>query len=240
VFSRCVLAALAAATLTGAAPLAAQTITSPYEFVERSQGLYGYGTYVLADRGVIGIGPGSGVAAGAGYSIRVSGPFKFDARLAVLPTSRRVFNRRDDLVEDPEAIQADPMVGLVEVGTADLTLLLADASLRFDITGPRTWNSLQPYALLGLGGAFRVAADNAAEEALDNVDLFVRFRNGFTGHFGGGTELFLGQRFTLRLDARNMFWRLHVPRGFITPDRLIEDREWVQALNLSIGASIRF
>jgi hypothetical protein len=72
------------------------------------------------------------------------------------------------------------------------------------------------------------------------VDLRVRFRNGFTGHFGGGVEYFLSPQLTVRLDARNMFWRLHVPAGFITPDRVIDDREWVQAANLSVGLGLRF
>jgi hypothetical protein len=239
VLKRCFLVT-AAAVLTAAAPAAAQTITSPYEFVERRQGLFAYGTYVLTDRGTIEIGPHSGPAAGIGYAIRLSGPFTFDARIAFFPTSRTVFDR-NDVGQDPDAIRDDPMVGLEEVGSADLSLLLTDASLRFDITGPRTWRNIQPYALLGAGGVFRTTAEHEAEELIrDDVDLRVRFRNGFTGHFGGGVEYFLSPQLTVRLDARNMFWRLHVPAGFITPDRVIDDREWVQAANLSVGLGLRF
>ncbi len=235
---RCALTA-AAALLVAAAPATSQVITSPYDFVERGIGFYGYGTYIFADRGTIGTGPGSGPAAGVGFAIRVTGPFTFDSRVALFPTSRTVYDR-DDAEIPPEQIREDPMVGLVEEGTADLTLLLTDASLRFDITGPRTWNNIQPYALLGLGGAFSVAADHSPEEEIrDDVDLRVRFRTGFTGHVGVGAEWFLGQRHTIRLDARNLFWRLHVPPGFITPARLIDDREWTQAFNLSLGASFR-
>jgi opacity protein-like surface antigen len=239
VLKRCILVT-AAAVLTAAAPAAAQTITSPYQFVDRGQGLFAYVGYVVTDRGTIQTGPDSGATVGIGYSIRVSGPFAFDARIAYLPTSRTVYDRQDAGL-DPEAIRADPRVGLVERGTADLSLLLTDASLRFDITGPRTWNKIQPYALLGLGGAFRMAAEHEAEEDIrTDVDLRVRFRNGFTGHFGGGLEYHMTPRATVRLDARNVLLRLQVPSGFITPARVIDDREWVQSANLSVGLGFRF
>jgi hypothetical protein len=230
----------AAAALSVAPPAAAQTITSPYEFVERRQGLFAYGTHVLTDRGTIKVGPHSATGAGLGYAIRLSGPFTFDTRLAVLPTRRTVYDRRDDQ-HDPEAIAQDPMVGLVEVGTADLSLLLADVSLRFDITGPRTWYKIQPYALLGAGGVFPFAAEHDAEAALPaESDLRVRFSNGVTGHFGGGLEYFLTDRLTGRLDARNVLWRLNIPSGFITSARVIDDREWLMTAHLSLGLGYRF
>lgn len=227
-----------ASFLVLASPALAQVVPSPYAFVERGMGGYIYGTYVFTDRGVIDVGPGSGPAAGVGYNVRVSGPFVFDTRVALFPTSRMVF----DVEEAPaEEIQEDPTAGLRFIGDADLTLLLVDGSLRFDITGPRTWHNLQPYALLGAGAVLRLAADHSPEEELpESPDLRVRFRNGLTGHFGGGVEWHLTDRFTVRLDARNLLWRLHVPTGFITPDRVIDDREWVQTGHVSIGVGIRF
>lgn len=234
---RCILLTAAAAFLY-VTPASAQTIPSPYDFVDRGHGLFAYGTYVFTDRGTIGIGPGSGPAVGVGYGIRVSGPFVIDSRVAFFPTSRTVFN----VVEaDPEQIREDPTVGLDPIGEADLSLLLADASLRFDITGPRTWRGMQPYALLGAGAVVRLAADHSAEEALpEGSDLRVRFRSGVTGHFGGGVEWHLTDRFTVRLDARNLLWRLHVPTGFITADRVIDDRQWAQTGHFSVGAGFRF
>jgi hypothetical protein len=229
----------AAAVLAAAGPAAAQSIASPYDFVETSHSLHGFVTYVFTDRGTIDIGPHSAPAIGFGYGIRISGPFAFDSRVAFMPTSRTVFTVDPDA--DPEAVREDPTVGLEEIGTADLSLLLVDASLRFNITGPRTWNRLQPYALLGAGGVVRLAADHSAEEELpEDTDLRVRFGNGLTGHFGGGVEWFVSERFTLRFDARDLLWRLHVPTGFITTARLIDDRQWVQTAHLSIGAAYRF
>lgn len=239
VIKRIGLVAAAAAILFMAGPTAAQTITSPYDFVERGQSFRAHVTYVAADRGIIGIGPGSGVATGVGYTLRVSGPFTLDTRFAYLPTSRTVYTLDDDA--DPDLIVDDPTVGLEEIGTADLSLSMVDLSLRFDITGPRTWNRLQPYALIGAGAIFRTSAEHSAEEDLrQDVDLRVRFRNGVTGHIGAGIEMHLSPSFSLRLDARNMFWRLHVPTGFITTARVIDDREWARSGHLGVGVGWRF
>lgn len=234
---RSALAGLAAVALTGS-PAASQTITSPYDFVERSMGFRAFGSAVFTDRGPIDIGPGSGYAAGLGYTVRINGPFTFDTRAAFMPTSRRVY---DVEPADSLEVREDPMVGLDLLGTADLSLLLVDASLRFDVTGPRTWHRLQPYALLGVGGILRVASGNQAEEDLpEDSDLLVRFRNGFTGHLGAGVEWYLTDRFTIRADARDLLWKVHVPEGFLVDGRLIDQEQWVQSAHLSLGLAFRF
>ncbi len=236
---RTIVIAAAAAFLLSMGRVEAQTITSPYDFVERGQSIRAHVTYVTPDRGIIGTGPGSGVAVGVGHTLRVSGPFTLDTRLSYLPTNRTVYTVDDQA--DPDQIALDPMVGLVELGTADLSLALVDASLRFDVTGPRTWNRLQPFALLGGGAVFRLSADHSAEEDLrDDLDLRVRFRNGLTGHIGAGVEIHLSPRLSMRLDARSLFWRLHVPTGFITPARVIDDREWTRTGHLGVAAAWRF
>ncbi len=238
VIKRSVFVALAAMAL-GAAPAASQTIQSPYDFVDRSMSLWAFGSAVFTDRGPIEIGPGSGYAAGIGYSVRVSGPFNFDARAAFLPTSRKVFEVVP--TADTAAVREDPMVGLNQIGTADLSLLLVDASLRFDITGPRTWNRLQPYALIGAGAALRVSSDDAIEEELpEESDLAVRFKNGFTGHVGAGVEWYATDRFSVRLDARDILWKIHVPDGFFTDTRIVDADQWVQTGHASLGLAFRF
>ncbi|HUG38947.1 MAG TPA: hypothetical protein VMM12_00595 [Longimicrobiales bacterium] len=232
------LCAGAIAALLFAGPARGQQITSPYDFVETAQGIRAFVTYVLTDRGAIDIGPGSGLAGGLGYNIRVSGPFEIDGQATLFPTSRRVF---DISPTDSDSLALDPKAGLVELGTADLALLLVDASLRFDLTGPRTWYRLQPYASAGVGGVFRVASDNAVEENLPtDVELRVRFRNGFTGHVGAGFEWHATRRLTVRADARDLFWKLHVPEGFFQPGRSIDDEQWVQTAHLSLGLVFRF
>lgn len=234
---RSTLAALAALGLA-AAPALGQAIDSPYDFVDPSMEVWAFGGTVLPERGTLGTGPGSGWSAGLGYTFRVSGPFNLDARIAYTPSTRRVF----DLVEaDTAAIQADPRVGLVEIGTADVALLLVDGSLRFDLTGPRTWHRLQPFILIGAGAAFSVSSDNAVEEELpEELDIRVRFHNGVTGHVGGGFELYLTDRITLRAEARDLLWKVHVPEGFRTRYRVVAEDQWVQTAQLGIGLGLRF
>ena len=238
---RSIICACAAAALTFTAASAdGQQITSPYDFVETAQGIRGFASWVFTDRGAMEMGPHSGAAFGLGYNIRISGPFELDAQASFFPTTRTVF---DDTPQDSTALTDDPTLGLVELGTADLSLLLVDATLRFDLTGPRTWNAFQPFALIGVGGAFVVTSDNSAEEDLPDPaveDLRVRFRNGFTGHVGAGVEWHASQRFTLRAEARDLLWKVHVPETFLQRGRLIDTEEWVQTAHLTLGLVWRF
>lgn len=221
-----------------ALPARGQSITSPYDFIEHSQSVRAFGSYVVTDRGVIGIGPGSAYGFGMGYNIRISGPFTLDVRGTFIPTTRTAYNVT---AADSADLAADPTLGLVPLGEADLSILALDAALRFDITGPRTWYRLQPFALIGVGGVIRLASDNAVEEALpEESDLRVRFQNGFTGNVGGGIEWHATERFTLVAEARDVLWKVHVPQGFFVPGRLIDDDEWVQTGHFSLGLNFRF
>ncbi len=227
-----------AAVAGTALPAAAQTITSPYDFVDHSMEVWTFGTAVFTDRSSLEIGPGSGYGGGVGFAARISGPFNVDARAAFLPTSRRVYQT---VPVDTTVVKENPRAGLEQIGTADLSLLLLDASLRFDITGPRTWYRLQPYVLIGVGAVLRAASENEAEADLPtDVDLRVRFRNGFTGHVGAGVEWHMTDRFTLRADARDILWKVHVPEGFFLDRRIVDDEEWVQTAHLSLGLGFRF
>jgi opacity protein-like surface antigen len=242
VIKRIFFAAAVALGLTSVGPTdtVAQGIDSPYRFVEHSQGLYGFGANILTDQGSLNTGPASGIAFGAGYNVRISGPFNFSARVTYLPTERTVYDDESTLA-DSVALRQDPTYGLVEIGTADVTLLLLDASLRFDITGPRTWHRIQPFVLLGVGGALSVSSNNAAEETLpSDRELRVRFGNGFTGHVGAGVEVHLSDRLTLQADARDLLWKLKIPQGFLLTGRVISRDDWVQTAHFSLGLKFRF
>lgn len=225
--------------LAGTTPVDAQDISSPYDFIEGSQGFRAFGGAVFTDRGTLGMGPGPGYAAGGGYQLRISGPFMLDIRAAYFPTDRQVFT---DTATPADSLQlrADPTFGLEQIGTADLSLMLLDASLRFNVTGPRTWHRIQPYFAVGVGGALVAAADNSVEDQLpEDRELRVRFQNGFTGHMAAGIEIFLTEGLTIRADARDVFWKLEVPLDFITVGRVIDDQEWVQSAHLSLGLGLR-
>ena len=233
-------AILTALGLAGTAPAGAQDIASPYDFVEGSHALYGFGAAVFTDRGTLDTGPGSGYAAGIGYNFRISGPFNLGVRASFFPTGRRVYTD-SATVADSLALRADPMTGLTQVGTADLSLLLLDASLRFDVTGPRTWHRIQPYVVMGGGGALVLSQPNTGEDQLPpDAQLQVRFRNGWTGHVGAGFEIYLTEHLTARIDARDVLWKIHIPQGFLTPGRVIDTEQWVQSAHLGLGLTFRF
>jgi hypothetical protein len=118
-----------------------------------------------------------------------------------------------------------------------MTIGIVSADLRFDITGPRTWHRLMPFALLGLGAAFTLSEEDDADADLDPN---VRYDYGtrLVGELGLGTEWFPTDRVTLRLDARNMLWKIEAPTAMRTVDGPID--EWVQNFLLSAGVSFRF
>ena len=240
VINRSIVAAAVLLAAATAAPAAAQSITSPYDFVESRHALYVFGSAVYTDQGTLGTGPESGYAAGIEYSYRVGGPFNLSARIAYLPTERPVYDDTSTLA-DSLTVRSDPTFGLEQVAMADLTLVLVDASLRFDFTGPRTWYNLQPYALIGVGGVLATSQATTGENQLPpDENIRVRFQDGFTGHVGAGVEWYVSDRITVRADARDLLWKLHIPPGFRSSGRIIDLEQWVQTAHLSLGLSLRF
>lgn len=212
----------------GAKGAAAQDIDSPYRFVDPGQQVNAFGGLVETDPGTLELGPESGVAYGLRYGIRLAGPFSIEAAVGVFPTTRAV---QDTAIAGPDTT-------LVATGAeADLTIGLASADLRFDITGPRTWHRLMPFALLGVGAAFTLSED---DEADTDVNANVRYDYGtrLMGELGIGMEWFAAEQLTVRLDARNMLWRIDAPVGLQRLDA--PTQEWVQNFLLSAGVSFRF
>lgn len=222
------LAALSIAfSATGAA---AQQIESPYRFVDDGQQAGVFVGHVLTDPGTLDLGPESATGVGLRYGIRIAGPFSVEAAGMVLPTTRAV--------QDTFVVGTDTTSGPAEGNpSADMTLGIATIDLRFDITGPRTWHRLMPFALLGIGGAFVVSEDDEQDLGLD-PDLRFRMGTRLIGDLGVGVEWFPLERFIVRLDARTMLWQIDAPNGMRTLDAPLE--EWVQNFLLAAGVSFRF
>lgn len=207
---------------------AGQTIESPYRFIDPGQQANAYVGWIATDAGARDLGPESALTYGLRYGIRVTGPFSVELAAGVLPTTRSV--------QDTAIAGADTTI--VDTGIdADITLGIATADLRFDITGPRTWHGLMPFALLGVGGAFVLSEDDAADEIVE-PDVRYNFGTRLMGDLGVGVEWFPVERLTLRLDARNQLWQIDAPRALRTLDT--PSSEWVQNFLLSAGVSFRF
>lgn len=231
--TRAWLAGLAALVVSG--PLAAQQrIDSPYRFIDRSQGAGVLVGYLGANEGRLGAGPSSAPAVGLRYGIAVTGPIQLDLEGVFAPTSRAVV---DTAFTTPDSAR-------ITHGEADMSLLIALLQLRFNLTGQRTWHGVQPFAAFGVG----VAADLSGEQAADEVlaeDARFDFGTSFAGSLGAGLEWYPTQRWSLRADARTLFWKLKAPAAFrlensADSDRIIPADEWEQNGLLSVGLSFHF
>lgn len=226
---------MAAVWTAVAASASAQRITTPYEFIDEGQGLGPFAAWVETNKGLLGLGPEPAPAFGLIYNIRLSGPLQADLSASVLSTSRTVY---DTIPADTTLLIENPAAGLVSLGEADQMLMLLMGGLRFDITGPRTFHNLQPYALFGGGVRLRLSSDDDVDADLDPG---LRFRAGtsFAGQLGAGIEWFLSRKLTARIEARDVFWKLGIPEG-MQRSRVVPDDEWVQNLHASFGLSLRF
>lgn len=209
---------------------AAQEIDSPYRFVNSRQAATVFGGYMAAGKGTLGIGPKAGPVFGGRYNLNISGPFALEGDIAWFSSTRAVM----------DTVPGDTTRR--EIGEADMALAIASAALRFNLTGPRTWHGLMPYLVFGAGAAFNTSGDEAPDSELP-ADVRLDFNTSFLGELGGGIEWHLGDRLGLRLDARNLLWKLKTPRAFLIKGeqaRLLPADEWAQNLSLTAGLVLRF
>ena len=208
----------------------AQTIESPYRFVDTKQSGSLYASYLLTGKGSLDLGPEAGLRFGARYDINVSGPFNLEADVSYFSQTRAVF----------DTIPGD--TSRMKIGDSDFSILVIGAGIRFNLTGARTYRRIQPYVLFGAGVALDLSNPSAEDEALANNIRF-DFGTAFLGMFGGGTEIMLGERYSLRIDARSTLWKLQTPEAFqLKGDQalLLPADEWAQNLGLSAGLVFRF
>lgn len=209
-------------------PGMAQVIRSPYGFVEDRQALVFFAGYIVTNRGQADLGPGSGPLQGLRYTIRpAAGPVELETQVGWFPAERKV-----------QGLTALDM--RTQVATASLSLLLLDAGLRFNLTGPRTYRGMKPYLIAGGGGLIQLTSERPPEEVALPGDLRYRFGTRFTGHLGGGVEWLAFQPWALRLDLRNMLWKIEAPDGFLVADPVLPTGEWVQNFLINLGLGLRF
>jgi hypothetical protein len=217
-----------AAAVFAATGIQAQTIPSPYQYIETSQSAGAWVGYLYTDPGEFDVGPQPAPMFGARYTIRFSGPLSGVGGVSAIPTTRTVYER---VTVAADSIELEP------IGEADMLLLLAEAGLRFTFTGARTWNGLAPYAGATLGVLGNVRGRPAIEEELESTQR-VSFGPAFALGLNAGTEWFLTERFSLRAEASNHLWRVTTPEGLARLGR--RDAQWTNNLGLSFGAALHF
>lgn len=213
--------------LPAARPLLAQEITSPFRYVEATQAAGAYVGWLATSTGESDLGPRSAPLLGARYSIRFGGPVTGEAILSGGPSERTIYGRTI----------AGGDTTLVGLADTDVFLLLAEAGLRFHLTGPRTWNGLAPFVAASGGLAMDLLGSSEFEEALAEEQRF-DFGPGFAVGLGAGTDWFLTERLSARLEARDYVWRLSTPAGLAGTGR--EETEWTHNFAFTLGAALHF
>lgn len=207
----------------------AQSVPSPYTFIERRQEIGFFVGVTDASTGRFGYGPEGGLTYGARWGMEVSGPFSLEAVTSLIDSTRDVVN--------PGRAEGDRVIG-----EADASVATIDARIKFTLTGDRAWNDISPFILLGGGMVIDVSSDSEDDLLLPPEDRF-DMGTGFFGTFGVGSRWFVSDQFALRLDATFSLWKIDTPPGFSDPRRGfvgVETGEWVRSLGLNISTLYRW
>jgi hypothetical protein len=233
-------ALLASVLLLGARTSAAQTIPSPYRYVETSQSAGVFAGYhwiesdiTLTDSTEAAMGPQSGPMVGVRYQIRASGPLSIDGSITVTPTQRELFI--------PEFINDSSAVIATDVGVSvPSTVVEATLGLRFYLTGARTWRGFAPFAAAGAGlaGDVRGTFDEERDEDIEQEARF-RFGPAFAVSGALGTDWFATENASLRVELSGKLWQMETPTGFLFIRATGQD-EWNPVVGLSVGGAFHF
>jgi hypothetical protein len=207
--------------------LRAQTVPSPYHFINTKQEYGLFAGYAKHGTGRFGYGPKSGLVFGGQYAVRMKGPLAFEA-------SGTLFRGTRDVM-DPRRSAGDR-----KIGTSNVTIGSIDLGLRFSIVGDRTWHGIDPFIDFGLGFALPLSGVTKTDKTLPAGDQY-NFQSSFKGTLGTGTRIFLSKRVSLRADARLAFWKLNTPPGFADPTLGFTNSpksEWVAGTRLTLAALI--
>lgn len=219
--------ALLVASLLIPASAGAQSIPSPLRYIEETQSIGAFAGYLFNDTGDDDLGPRPAPIFGATYGVRFAGPLSGEFSLAASPSSRKVF----------ELVGTGSEAMLEERGETSALLAMADAALKFHVTGPRAWHGLAPYAVAGVGAVADLSERPAIEEELGPEERF-DFGPAFAVVVGLGTDWFPSERLALRLEVRDRLWRLATPAGMAVSGR--EESAWTNNIGVSLGAALYF
>lgn len=227
-----------AALLLGAPAGVAQTITSPIRYIDETQSIGGFVGYQWAnphlhvnDSTTLELGPQAAPVFGVQYRVRFSGPLSGRLGVAYSPTERNQFTMG---VVEPDAAIVQP-IDTGERVTANILML--DAGLHFGLTGPRAWRGIAPYVSVGTGLVVDLAGTSELEQT---VPVNERFELGpsFALQAAIGTDFFLAERVSLRLELQNRLWRMAAPAGLA--GRTTARGEWNSVPGVSVGAGVHF
>lgn len=180
-----------------AAPLTAQIghdpDASPYHDIMPGTTLEAYVGSVMGSGGPIPVGPRDGPMIGARVLLRAKNTISLGFGIWGAATERTILS--------PTVTPAEREVAVVDHG-----LLGAEALIRFNLTGGKSWRGVAPYVGIGLG--IVKASDSEADDS--GYDFGTKFN--FAPVIG--TRVFLGRKFYLNAEAKGLVWKLDYPTSF--------------------------
>jgi hypothetical protein len=205
----------------------AQAIESPYEFIETTHAITGFGGYLATNTGSLDLAPKSAPIFGARYNLHFTGPLSGELGMGFAPTDRTVYI----------APGGAPATEIEPLGDISSVIFLMDAGLRFNLTGARTWHRLAPFLVGTIGLVADLTRTDPVEQSVE-IDQLFEFGPGFAASLGLGSELFLSERFALRAEVRDYLWRLTAPGGLTETGR--RETEWRHNFSFTFGGAIHF
>jgi hypothetical protein len=223
-----------------AAPLAAQVghdpSSSPYRDIKNGKTITALVGDIGGNGGKIGVGPHDGRSYGGRIDLRLSAPVTFGLTFAKATVKRLI-------------VSADDSVATRVTGPVDQDLTFIEASLQLNLTGRKTWHRLAPF----LSGSVGWVHGSDLRAGQDSSGF--RFGNKIYLTPAAGLNLVITDNVALRLEARQMFWKLSYPQAYtnepaaepstdenssnaVLPDGKRD--QWSGARELRAGLSISF
>ncbi len=203
---------------------AAQTIPSPFEYLERGQEAGIFSGSMTVGSGRFGYAPSGGSVFGARYGVELSGPLGLEGVVSFIDSERDVV--------DPSQIEANRLIG-----QTDELLTTLEGRIRFSFAGRRMWHRLSPFLTIGGGAVFSAGGDHALDQTLLPEDVF-SFGTSFYGTLGLGSRWFVTDKIALRGDGVFSLWKVDTPPGYSDPSRAfeeVEDGEWLRGTAFSLS-----
>ncbi|MEO8636030.1 MAG: hypothetical protein ABI587_12200 [Gemmatimonadales bacterium] len=195
---------LFAVTTSLAAQVGHDPATSPYRDIPNGKSLTFLIGDVGGDGGKVGVGPHHGRSYGGRLDLRISGPVQFGLGVSQANLERLV-------------VSADDSVAKRTTGPFDQKLTMIEATLQLNITGRKSWHRLAPF-VSGTAGWVH-GSSLPASAAKDSSG----FKFGSKLYFAPtiGLRIIITNNLQLRLDARQLFWKLKYPLSY-TQDPIAE------------------
>ncbi|HEY0038025.1 MAG TPA: hypothetical protein VGB66_15110 [Longimicrobium sp.] len=234
---RIALPALAILAL-GAGSASAQTVSSPFRYIETKNSLEITAGYLFTDPELslnddvaAEFGPQSAPMISLRYNRRLGGPISANVTAGFSPSERKVISAAEG--------QGGEFVDALETGeTVDAPLVMLEGGIRLHVTGDRTFRGFAPFVGATGGVAAELGGAEDAETRLPTDEQF-DFGPAFAVGANAGVDYFATRRLSLRTELSYRIWRLAAPEGFAT-GRNADINEWKGNAGISVGAAFHF